>query len=704
LPEYDVQKIVLEANGFPQFNEMQAKAVAKGAIDKSAVISSPTASGKTVVAELAALNSILNNRKKAVYTCPLRALASEHYNDFKKKYSKQFSIKATISTGDLDSSGKRLENNDIIFTTYEKLDSLLRHKAGWLDSVGLLVVDEVHSIDSDRGPTLELVMTKFKFVSPKMQVLALSATIPNAKELAEWLDAKLVESDFRPVKLVEGVFHDNRFEAEKRIEEISVAAADDPIETIAFDTLHKKGKQLLVFANTRKRAESLAEKLSGVSMKMLTENEKTALQKRSESALNTLENPTDQCRKISAQIAKGASFHHAGLMQRQREVVEEAFRKNEIKVVCATPTLSAGLNLPAHTVAITSVYRFGAFSMQRIPVREYKQMSGRAGRPKFDSEGRSMILAKSEIEADDFLENYVKGDVEPVHSQLGIQQILRAHMLALIATGFVFDLASMDEFFSKTLYFQQFSNNRVFFSRLQSIILELQEMGFVKGDAQRFDATPIGRRVSELYLDPLSAYGMVKALKAKKAAELGYLFTVSSCSEMRPLPRVGKRIEAEIWEQLQVEKGLLPVNVDIEMFEDNEILGKFLSAQLLNDWISETSEEELLKKYAMYPGSLYSKTKICDWLCYSMLELARLLQASQHYMVLAKLRKRVVYGVREELIVLTEFRGIGRVRARKLFRHNVKGVADMKNIDVKDLSRIIGEKTALAVKKQLGQA
>ena len=194
------------------------------------------------------------------------------------------------------------------------------------------------------------------------------------------------------------------------------------------------------------------------------------------------------------------------------------------------------------------------------------------------------------------------------------------------------------------------------------------------------------------------------AAHAGKAGELGYLFTVSSCSEMMPLPRVGKRNEAELWEQLQAEKALLPVNVDVEMFEDNQLLGKFLSAQLLNDWISETSEEELLKKYAMYPGSLYSKTKICDWLCYSMLELAMLLEARPHYLPLAKLRKRIVHGVKEELIVLTEFRGIGRIRARKLFRANVKGVADMKNIDVKDLSRIIGEKTALAIKKQLGQA
>src|SRR3989338_11356609 len=198
----DILELVKKHNGFESFNPMQEKAIAAGLVEKSMVVSAPTASGKTVVAEIAALNTILNLRKKVVYTCPLRALATEHSDDLKRKYSETISIKTVLSTGDLDSSGAFLGSKDVIFSTYEKLDSLLVHRADWLSNVGLLVIDEIHTIGSDRGPTLEMLITKLRFVNPKMQVLGLSATIPNAKELAKWLSATLVERDYRPAKFL----------------------------------------------------------------------------------------------------------------------------------------------------------------------------------------------------------------------------------------------------------------------------------------------------------------------------------------------------------------------------------------------------------------------------------------------------------------------------------------------------------------------
>jgi len=204
--EFNPEQIVLEQNGFSSFNPMQQKALSKNLFEKNMVISAPTAAGKTIIMELAGLHSILNDKKKAIYTCPLRALASEHFNDFKKKYSKKFGIRAALSIGDFDSSSTYLKDYDIVFTTYEKLESLLRHRAEWLSSVGTLVVDEVHELDSDRGPTLEMVVTKMRFVSPRIKMVALSATIPNCREIAKWLEAELVESTYRPVKLAEGVF------------------------------------------------------------------------------------------------------------------------------------------------------------------------------------------------------------------------------------------------------------------------------------------------------------------------------------------------------------------------------------------------------------------------------------------------------------------------------------------------------------------
>ncbi|MEK6941263.1 MAG: DEAD/DEAH box helicase, partial [archaeon] len=367
----EIQIEVLSANKFVQFNPMQQKALDAGIFGESVVVSAPTASGKTIIAELCALNSILDNKKKVIYTCPLRALAAEHYSDFKKKYSKQFGIRMAISTGDFDSSSSYLQNYDLIFTTYEKLQSLLRHKAAWINSVGLIIIDEIHELDSDRGPVIEVSITQLRQINPAIQFLGLSATIPNAKEISGWLSAKLVESDYRPVKLVEGVLFDGVLDFGAKQNEIE--RKKDSLTTIVFDTL-KKQKQALVFANTRKRSEGMAKNLSALTEKSLSAAEKGALEKASQKILHALESPTEQCEALSRAVKNGCAFHNAGLMQKQREIVEGLFRSGLLKIVCSTPTLAAGINMPAYRVVIPSLYRYTAFGNQRIPVREYKQM------------------------------------------------------------------------------------------------------------------------------------------------------------------------------------------------------------------------------------------------------------------------------------------------------------------------------------------
>jgi len=193
----------------------QAKSIKAGLFEgKNLLVCTPTASGKTLIAELAALSAILNGKGKAVYIVPLKALASEKYNDFKKRYGAL--IKIAISIGDTDSSGTYLSDYDLIVCTAEKLDSLLRHHSPWLSSVKVVVVDEIHLLnDPKRGPTLEILITILKQLLPKMQLIGLSATIGNAKELAEWLQAKLVLDSWRPVKLHQGIYLNDKIEFRK---------------------------------------------------------------------------------------------------------------------------------------------------------------------------------------------------------------------------------------------------------------------------------------------------------------------------------------------------------------------------------------------------------------------------------------------------------------------------------------------------------
>lgn len=693
----EIPELVKKHNGFASFNPMQEKALSAGLFEKNLIVSAPTASGKTVVAELAALNCILNRRKKVVYTCPLRALASEHAHDFKDKYSQALGIKSVLSTGDFDSSGQYLFGKDVIYTTYEKLASLLNHKAEWLSSIGLLIVDEIHSLGSDRGPTLEIVITKLKLLNKEMQILGLSATVPNAKEISQWLKADLVVSDYRPVKLKEGVFLGGMIEFKDGSSEIELK--DDEITSIAIDTL-KKGKQALVFASTRRNSESYAKKLAAISEKHLNVREKQALAKASEAALNALEQPTAQCRTIASLIKRGACFHNAGLMQKQRTIIETLFKKNYLKFISATPTLAQGLNLPAFRVVIPSPYRYVGYGMEKIPVSEYKQMAGRSGRPAYDSEGQSILVAKTEIEKDDYFEYFVNGQIEEVGSMLGNEPVLRFHLLSAIATGFVFDLESAEKFFFETFYSHQ-KNLVALFSKLTKILKDLGGMGFIKSSEKRFEATPLGKRVAELYLDPLSAHTIIKMLGNKKTIDLSYLFLISSVSEFRPLITAPRGKEAEMWELAQAEKNSMPVNVDIEMFTDNEFLAKFYTSLMLRDWISEVREQEIVDTYKVQPGILRAKLQNADWLAYSCLELAKILSLEEHFSPLNKIRKRLQSGIREELIPLCELRGIGRARARRLYNAGVKGIVDVKSTDVKDLEKVLGQKMAVSVKRQL---
>lgn len=202
---------VLEAEGISELRPSQSKALDAGLLSgESLLVCTPTASGKTLIAELAMVSAVMKGGCKAVYIVPLKALGSEKYKDFKRKYP---FLKIGLSIGDLDASDPYLHTYDMIICTSEKLDSLIRHHVPWLRDVAVVVIDEIHLLnDISRGPTLEILITILKQMLKNVQLIALSATIGNEKELAEWLDAKLVHDTWRPVELHKGVCFDGEVE------------------------------------------------------------------------------------------------------------------------------------------------------------------------------------------------------------------------------------------------------------------------------------------------------------------------------------------------------------------------------------------------------------------------------------------------------------------------------------------------------------
>ena len=209
MPEKEIIQKILDVYDLKDLNPMQKLATKGDFFERNVVISAPTASGKTLCADFLILKTILQ-KKKSIYIVPLVSLANEKYQTFKEKYEK-LGFKVAISVGDLDSADPWLANYDIIVATTEKLDSLIRHSVPWLKETGLIVVDEIHLLnDTSRGPTLEILITNLKEIIPRTQILGLSATIKNSHELAKWLNASLVISDYRPVKLYEGVAFDSK--------------------------------------------------------------------------------------------------------------------------------------------------------------------------------------------------------------------------------------------------------------------------------------------------------------------------------------------------------------------------------------------------------------------------------------------------------------------------------------------------------------
>jgi helicase len=201
---------ILDKQGIATLRPSQEKAIAAGLFkNKNLLICTPTASGKTLVGELGILHHLLQAKERkerviGVYVVPLRALASEKFKEFSKKYP---DLNIALTSGDMDSDDSYLHRYDIIITTSEKLDSLIRHKAAWISRVRVVVIDEIHLLnDHSRGPTLEILITLLLTRKEPIQLIGLSATIGNEKELAQWLQAELVHDLWRPIKLERGIY------------------------------------------------------------------------------------------------------------------------------------------------------------------------------------------------------------------------------------------------------------------------------------------------------------------------------------------------------------------------------------------------------------------------------------------------------------------------------------------------------------------
>jgi len=487
----------------------QREALPYALAGQNVMLTIPTASGKSLVAHLTMIHRLLTDMQDArgLYIVPLKALASEKVEEL-RELAGLVGLRVGIAVGDRSGETSGLEESDILVCTSEKLDSMLRTRDGLIEKIGVVVSDEFHLLhDISRGPTLEVLLSRIRHAQPEAQIIALSATVGNAEEMADWLDARLIQSDWRPIQLHSGTLTGldvkiHRIDGPEHTEwpepRTIEGRTTKRLQSVLDDSV-ASGGQMLVFVNSRASAQKEARELSKHVRKQLTTDSMRYSAELAEEWDNLAEKMTRRedasvmGRALAKAIRGGVAFHHAGLTHTQRKNVEEAFREGILLGIVATPTLAQGVNLPARRVIIRDHRRWssaGGGSMP-LPVMEIRQMLGRAGRPKYDDAGDAWILAKDESDELNIVEMYMLSEPEEVTSKLANPSAMRAeedpalltHLLSIMATGGIRDRDAVTRFFAET-FLATHMEEQILDSRLDDVIGWLTNNGMITRDGE----------------------------------------------------------------------------------------------------------------------------------------------------------------------------------------------------------------------------
>ncbi len=721
IADIDLPKPVVDLlieSGYKETYPPQMMAIEAGVLkDRNMILASPTASGKTLIAFMAASKHVYEGQGKVVYLVPLRALASEKYREFrvlgKVRKTNGKPIRIRITTGDYDVPGEELGRADVIIATNEKMDSLLRHFPRWLSRVSLIIIDEIHLVHyPDRGPTLEVLVTRLLQELPDAQILGLSATITNTEEFSRWINAEVINTKWRPVPLKEGVFLDHKLFFSDGSSRLVSDLARHPSCDITLSTVDEGG-QVIVFNRTRKEAVGEAKRIAKVLEKKYPLSSRKSVMNHTELSnvakeiLSKAER-TKLSEILADLVRRGVAFHHAGLPSLHRRTVENAFRGGFIKVLTATPTLAAGVNLPSRVVVITYNERYSMGYREPISIFEYKQMAGRAGRPAYDDYGESILIARSEEVFEFLYDMYVKGEPERITSKLGEEGILDMHMLGLIASRRRQKKSDILDFFESTLYGLQETPKAIF--RKVNLSLKSLRLGeLIEESNGIYKPTAFGTRVAQLYISPATGIFIkdhVTRLADRSSHPLGYIHLICSTPDMILFPlyrRESKRLEALLEEN---EAALIvkpPSQLLFFTYSLLDYLQQFKSTLVLFDWVEELSEDDILNKWRVEPGDLHAAAYTAEWLLYSASQLTLLFRKRLMADELLLLSRRVRYGVKKELTPLVNLEGVGRVRARNLYNAGYKSIADLTRATPSELERVptIGSSLARSIKDQI---
>lgn len=678
----DIKTIINTAYPYiKEFNPAQKAVIESGYLeDKSNyIISIPTASGKTVLGILPALKTILNGGK-AIYAAPLLSIQNEKVKEFKA--FEEHGIKV----------GKHPSNSNLSVMVFESFDALTRFSWNVLREVDTLIIDEFHMIgEYSRGPTLESAITRAKIINPSLRIIALSATLKNIDEIEQWLDGKTVEHNYRPVPLNKEVLDAEMFNTKNK-NDVIVKIVEKAIED---------NSQALSFVSTRRFTESLATYVAKKIDKKTTKEQKQKFKQVADKLLEVSKKkgslPTTTCLKLAEAAEKGVVFHHAGLFNEQKEIIEDEFRNGNILMITATPSLMYGVNLPSKYVVIRDHTRWTSNGPASIPVFDYEQMSGRAGRPQYDDVGYSYLVAKTMDEAFDLEARYVNGEIELTNSKLiDNKDAIYKQIIAQIASSLSKNLDDLNDFFGKTLYGFQMKNNpsMSMFAQdslnweLESALEFLLQNGIIRATPEGLKTTDFGNLIAK------SNYAVETAVKIKEYVstmeKLNPAEMIYALAETPDLPLIsfkGRKSKDPVRDKLS-ECGLFAVDIG----------NPEATAVSLIEWIDERNEYEIENAYNVYSASTRRSAYEASRLVKFAKNTLEVLGNYSNLKDMDYLSARLYYGVKEDIIPLVVgVKRLGRKRARllmKTFGDNLSEASE------KDLQKVegIGPKLAGKVK------
>ncbi|CAJ1387606.1 unnamed protein product [Effrenium voratum] len=722
---------------------------------RSLVYVAPTSAGKSLVSEVLMLRQLLFRGRRALVILPYVSICEERVRQLRGSCGAVgLRVEGLYSSSD----GKWHAGADVAVCTIEKASALLNRLLeddALLRDIGVVIVDEMHLLaEEHRGYLLELILIKSRLSATMtaptagggLQIIGLSATLPNVNLLADWLGAKLYICHDRPVPLTMSVAKNSASRVSQR--------DSDGLVPLVWECV-ASGQSVLTFCATKdwceKAASLLAEELPKLAKGPPSEEAQNGRLRLVEELKQA---PSGLCPVLAATVPRGVAYHHAGLTVEERNLLEDAYRKGVLCCLCATSTLAAGVNLPARRVIIRSM-KVGSASLDAI---RFRQMAGRAGRVGLDTKGECVVMARTARDIEE-AESLFSAEMQPLKSSLTGQRLVRA-ILEVVSLGLIRTMADLEGGFARSLLrFHEEKQGRLsqmdedvprdLLQDIRGALSYLKAQKLVRvdemaneaspnrlqvpgesgdyGSSQSIEpvispeamlmATPLGDGVVHSALRPAEALSVFEDLQRARQglcldSDLHLIFLVTPATSMEPdwsryityyeklQPRdraVASAVGVSpdfLLKQSMGHRGPLSTGTN-DWRQDRErvttVHRRFWAALALRELMAETSAGRVATAFAASRGSLQGLQGMAATYCGMVRQLCERLRWHEMAALFECLMPRLNFGATPEALPLCRIPGVYPARARALLQAGLASVED------------IAKSSVFAVESALGQ-